>query len=171
GDCVGAQALVLFRTTCNNCAFENCFMRVQDTSDFIQFNSIAAYLDLQISAAEIFKYAIATPPHQISCGIHTPAWMLAIWVGNEFLCCQFRAFPITATDAGTGDIKLSSNTRGNQLQLGVKNIKPGIIHSAANGYRIIRIDRRPRRICGGFGGAIEIVDTSHGTVCEDLADE
>src|SRR5690606_8132239 len=105
-------------------------MRAQCRFDFAKLDSEPADFDLMIHATEEFDVSIRKVSSQIAGFVETRS--AHKWIGNKFLCGQFRAAQITSCESTSTYAQLTRDADGHRLQVRVQNISFGVGHRLAD---------------------------------------
>src|SRR6266699_2770312 len=108
-------------------------MLAQHCFNFSEFNSEATNLHLGISAAEEFYGAVRPIPSEISSAKHSGARFFAERIGEESFRRQSGVIRIAASQAGSGDVEIASNTYRHRLEGIIEDIGLSVVDGSTDG--------------------------------------
>ncbi len=130
-------------------------MLLEHGRDLVQFDAVAADLDLVVDAAEIVEVAVGPSAHEVARAVHATTGRPR--VGDEPVGGEAEAVQIAAGETDTGDVQLADDTVDDGPQPRVEDVGAGRADRDA--------DRGGRAVVGAtaegvdrvLGGAVEVV--------------
>ena len=100
---------------------------IQQVFDLPKFNPVATQLYLAIGAPQKLQLTSLSPPHPISCAIHSATRFTAVRVRDKTISGRVLPAQITSTDSRSADIQVPNDSDRRQLPLVIQNIETAVI--------------------------------------------
>ncbi len=103
--------------------------------DLGELDAQPAQLHLEIRAADVFEFTVATPTDHVAGAVHALPRRRGD-VGDEAVGGQVGTTDVGACELHTREVELTGHRRGDRSQAVVEHVDPGVGHRPPDGHRV-----------------------------------